>query len=73
MPTRPLLAALVAACVLAACGGTDAGDQVVGGDAGPDPADTDLLDFEATAVDGSTVDVADFAGEDLVVWFWAPW
>jgi hypothetical protein len=33
----------------------------------------ELLDFEASAVDGSSVDVAAFAGEGLVVWFWAPW
>ena len=89
MPARPLVAAAVAACVLAACA-SDAGDQVVGGDAVPSttttaapdampgtgdgaPAVPELLDFAASAVDGSTVDVAGFAGEDLAVWFWAPW
>lgn len=42
------------------------------GDSSGDP-NGGLLDFEATAVDGSTVDVRSYAGSDLVIWFWAPW
>lgn len=26
-----------------------------------------------TTLDGATVDLADFAGQDVVLWFWAPW
>ena len=92
MPARPLVAAVVAAGILAACA-RDAADQVVGEDPAPTTSTTattaassagagsgdlgaavpELLDFEAATVDGSTVDVAGFAGKDLVVWFWAPW
>ena len=32
-----------------------------------------LLDISAPAADGSTIDLSDFAGEDLMMWFWAPW
>ncbi len=31
------------------------------------------LRFEAPALSGGTIRGADFAGKDLVVWFWAPW
>lgn len=39
------------------------------------PADVvpDLLDFTADAVEGGQVIGAEFAGETLAVWFWAPW
>jgi hypothetical protein len=35
--------------------------------------DEDPLRGVVPTVDGGTVDLATFAGEDLVVWFWAPW
>ena len=43
--------------------------------AGPQaPADVpEILDFEATSVSGETVAGGDFAGQDLMVWFWVPW
>lgn len=31
------------------------------------------LHFEATTLDGSRLDSSEFAGRDLVLWFWAPW
>lgn len=31
------------------------------------------LRFEVPALSGGTIRGADFAGKDLVVWFWAPW
>ena len=34
---------------------------------------SDLLSFEASTVDGGTLDLEPFAGEDLALWFWAPW
>jgi hypothetical protein len=89
VPARSLVAAVVAAGVLAACASDAADQVVGGDPApttsttgappatpGRDdggPAVPELLDFGASAVDGSSVDVAAFAGEDLVVWFWAPW
>lgn len=30
-------------------------------------------DFTAPLVDGGTIDAGDYAGQDLVLWFWAPW
>jgi peroxiredoxin len=32
-----------------------------------------LLAFEATTLDGGTIDAASFANRALAVWFWAPW
>ncbi len=32
----------------------------------------ELLDFRGAALDGSSVDIAMFAGEDVVFWFWEP-
>jgi peroxiredoxin len=32
-----------------------------------------VLDFRATAVDGTPFSGADLAGRDTVLWFWAPW
>lgn len=31
------------------------------------------LRFTAPALGGGTIDGADYAGSDLVIWFWAPW
>jgi len=32
-----------------------------------------LLDFTADAVEGGQVVGAEFAGQALAIWFWAPW
>ncbi len=32
-----------------------------------------LLVGEFTTVDGETVNLADYQGQDVVFWFWAPW
>lgn len=37
------------------------------------PAVPEQLDFVAPDVRGGQVVGADFAGQDLVIWFWAPW
>ena len=40
------------------------------------PATADVpepLRFTATGVDGSPVVGASFAGQDVALWFWAPW
>ncbi len=39
----------------------------------PTRAGPTLLDFAAPAVDGGQVVGAEFAGQALAVWFWAPW
>ena len=33
----------------------------------------DVLDFTAPLVGGGTLHGADYAGEDVAIWFWAPW
>ncbi len=33
----------------------------------------EFLDFTAPDLDGSQIVGADYAGQDLVLWFWAPW
>ena len=76
MPRR-VLAILVgtAALALASCGGGgEATSPSSAADAPGGSAPRDgLLGFDAQAIDGSTVDVASFSGEDLAIWFWAPW
>ena len=32
-----------------------------------------VLDIQAATSDGGTIDLADYAGQDLMLWFWAPW
>ncbi len=45
-----------------------------GGTQGDDSAaSTSLLDVSAPAADGSTIDLSVYAGQDLLLWFWAPW
>ena len=59
---------LAALLVLAACGSSS--DPA----ATPDGAfEVSVLTGEVATVDGSTFDLASLQGQDLVVWFWAPW
>lgn len=65
--TRLVVAAIVAAFLLAACG--------AGSSAQPRlsvPADT-ILDFSGRTLDGPTLDVSTLADKPTVFWFWAPW
>lgn len=58
----------------AACGSSDSSDA-----AAPAPAvetggaPASVLDVSAPAADGTTVNLSDYAGQDLMLWFWAPW
>ena len=71
-----LLSGLVAAALaLVACGGDSGssdGATAAGGDVGA-VTEAELLSFEGETIGGETVDIADYAGSDLVIWFWAPW
>lgn len=65
----------------AACGASDSSDAAApavdaapvetadGGDAAP----SSILDISATGADGTTINLSDYAGQDLMLWFWAPW
>jgi ABC-type glycerol-3-phosphate transport system substrate-binding protein len=64
MPRRRA-ALLACALALAACGGSDGTTQTAATD--------DELDFVAPDVRGGQVVGADFAGQAMVIWFWAPW
>lgn len=59
-------ALVLAVVLLAAC------DDGTGADTGT-PAGGDPLDFTAETVRDGQFDGSDHTGEDVVLWFWAPW
>ena len=63
----------VAALAVAACGTNTSSDEASGVGGATETTGAALLDFEAQAVGGGDVHGADYAGRDLIVWFWAPW
>lgn len=66
-----ILALLAAfSLVAAACGGGDG--STTASRAGQEDASSSLS-FAATAIDGQEVALADYAGQDVMLWFWAPW
>lgn len=80
--------ALGAMLTLAACGGgaadttaTDAPAETTAPAAEAEtneaadaaPVADSPLSGEFTTVSGQTIDLANFQGEDVVLWFWAPW
>jgi len=69
-PVRHLWLLLVSvALIAAACGGSD-GDAATNepvGESGGGP------DFSGTTIDGTELVSADYAGQDVILWFWAPW
>ena len=75
---RPLLLFAVACCAFAAaCSGTastgqgsNASDRQSDAPSGTEAA---TLEFTVPAVDGTTFRGADYAGDALAIWFWAPW
>ena len=59
-----------------ACGGSDGEEAATPGMDAPtdtDGATTWPHDFVAATVDGGMIDAGEYAGQDLVLWFWAPW
>jgi hypothetical protein len=72
VPTRVLFALLCAAASVTACG--DGGqDTTTEATEATEATEDGLLAFEAPSIDGSVVDVGSLTGEDLAIWFWAPW
>jgi len=68
--------------VVSACGGGDAGSSSGSetGDNGAaaasgfaDTLDSTVLSGDAVTHTGEAFDLGSLAGQDLVVWFWAPW
>lgn len=70
MRSRTTALAIAACLAVAACGSEDPAPAA---DPSSQDAESDLLGFEAAAVDGSLVDVDALQGHDVVIWFWAPW
>lgn len=76
---RRLAAALLSVAVLgAACGSndtetTEAAGESASGDSASDGAAAWPHDFTAELIGGGTIDAGDYEGQDLVLWFWAPW
>jgi len=83
---RRLLLLLVVGLFLVGCGGSPAVDTVdrpdgaAVGTVTSEPAVTDRSSAGPTSpfgtvtlVDGGSLDGAEYAGDDLALWFWAPW
>lgn len=84
---RRLVLLLTLLLVAAACGQQTAAPATTGSSASSGSTTTadgttepdrvagtpELLDFQAQTVSGQPFDGADYAGQDLMVWFWAPW
>ena len=85
MKTLRLLAAMTAAAMLlVACGGQDTSGAPPGvenfGKTQSPPAQgmgsegvPEILDFSAPRLEGGEVNGADYSGDDVALWFWAPW
>ncbi len=71
-------AGLALALVAASCGSDTAPTAAASGTtapaaSAPAPESSGALDLEAATADGGTVNLAEYAGEDVMLWFWAPW
>jgi len=78
-PTRRLLVALFGALALlaAACGGssgtTDVSSSTDGSAGAADAGISAEGSLVASTVTGGQIDFASLEGQDVVLWFWAPW
>ena len=75
---RVLAVAAALVFLAAACGGTHTAPTEPGaGSDSPALASRDDSgwphDFTAPLVGGGEIDASDYEGQDLVLWFWAPW
>ena len=62
---RLVLLAALFGLLATACGG--------GGASGPAASASEQLVDEFETIDGEAFDLASLQGEDVVLWFWAPW
>jgi hypothetical protein len=69
---RFLATITVLAVLAAACSSTSADIGATGAERG-DATNTWPHEFEANLIGGGTIDTGDYVGQDLVLWFWAPW
>ncbi len=69
--TRPLAALLGLALVAAACGSSS---SQTSSPAGSIAAEGDsALSGTFETIEGTSIDLGDLEGQDVVLWFWAPW
>lgn len=73
--SRAAIAVVSVALAATACGSGDSGTAAaVPSDNAADPAAAEWShDFTADLYGGGTIDAGDYEGQDLVLWFWAPW
>ncbi|MGI9603804.1 MAG: TlpA family protein disulfide reductase [Acidimicrobiales bacterium] len=64
---RMLIIMVVLALAAVGCGGSDSSGEATSTEPGSVP------DFSGTTVDGQELVSADYAGQDVMLWFWAPW
>ena len=67
---RCLLAVALAGLLLAACGDDSVGDASVSHSVAA--ASPSAWQFEAPMVGGGSIDFAQYAGQTVALWFWAP-
>ncbi len=77
---RALAIALGGALLVSACGAEASTPAAVGvapapgaASDGEAPGTQALLSGEFTTTSGATIDLASLEGQDVVLWFWAPW
>jgi hypothetical protein len=66
-PLRTTTMVAVLALAAMACGGGTGSGSTLEAAGGTD------RDFVATTLDGEELALADYAGQDVMLWFWAPW
>ncbi|MFA9565338.1 MAG: hypothetical protein ACERLM_11625 [Acidimicrobiales bacterium] len=76
--SRRLVAILAMVLVAGGCGdsaegGDGAADAVSADWSELDGVDVEALAFTGTTTDGTTFSGADVVGQDVLLWFWAPW
>ena len=66
-PSQPTESSAVQPSPEPGCGGGGGGDRNGGGTV------PEVLRFSAPRLGGGTVEGEDFSGQDVALWFWAPW
>ena len=72
---RLMLVSALFGLVAVACGGgtettANTSDAI---EAQSDAAEVDIFDGDFIDLNGESIDLAGYEGQDVVLWFWAPW
>ncbi|MFK8022345.1 MAG: TlpA family protein disulfide reductase [Ilumatobacter sp.] len=73
--SRAVLGIVAFGFIAAACGGASGGETSTGAQSATDDAASPSALFagEFTDLNGQAVELASFEGQDVIMWFWAPW